>query len=132
MATISQMTNLFLHFQQQFSEIEFKAVNKRLPPLTCLGNLFYIKLIILGKIIYKVSIMESNATYFSYIVVVSIIGGGKQSTQRKPCAPTCHKSLTSTVIIQLHHPSKMATISQMANIFLHFQQQFSEIEFKAF
>ena len=39
MATISQMANIFLHFQQQFSEIEFKAVNKRLPPLTCLGNL---------------------------------------------------------------------------------------------
>ena len=29
--------------------------------------------------------------YFSYIVAVSFIGGGNQSTQRKP--PTCHKSL---------------------------------------
>ena len=31
--------------------------------------------------------------YFSYIVVVSFIGGGNQSTRRKP--PTCHKSLTT-------------------------------------
>jgi hypothetical protein len=32
-----------------------------------------------------------NAT-FSYIVAVNFVGGGKQSTQRKP--PTCRKSLT--------------------------------------
>jgi len=32
-----------------------------------------------------------NAT-FSYIVAVSLVGGGNQSTQRKP--PTCRKSLT--------------------------------------
>ena len=43
--------------------------------------------------------MEFNVTYFSYIVVVSIIGGGKQSTRRKPCAPTCHKSLTNTITL---------------------------------
>ena len=30
--------------------------------------------------------------YFSYIMTISFIGGGNQSTQRKP--PTCHKSLT--------------------------------------
>ena len=31
--------------------------------------------------------------YFSYIVVVSFIGGGNRSIRRKP--PTCHKSLTN-------------------------------------
>jgi len=31
--------------------------------------------------------------YFSYIVVVSFIGGGNRSIQRKP--PTCRKSLTA-------------------------------------
>jgi hypothetical protein len=34
--------------------------------------------------------------YFSYIVVVSFIGGEKRSTQRKP--PTCRKSLTNFII----------------------------------
>ena len=33
--------------------------------------------------------------YFSYIVVVSFIGGGNRSTWRKP--PTCHKSLTNFI-----------------------------------
>jgi len=33
--------------------------------------------------------------YFSYIVVVSFIGGGNQSTRGKP--PTCHKSLTNFI-----------------------------------
>jgi len=33
--------------------------------------------------------------YFSYIVVVSFIGGGNRSTRRKP--PTCHKSLTNFI-----------------------------------
>jgi hypothetical protein len=33
--------------------------------------------------------------YFSYIVAVSFIGGGNQSTQRKP--PTCHKSLKTCI-----------------------------------
>jgi hypothetical protein len=33
--------------------------------------------------------------YFSYIVAVSFIGGGKQSIQRK--SPTCHKSLTNFI-----------------------------------
>jgi hypothetical protein len=31
--------------------------------------------------------------YFSYIVAVSFIGGGNQSTRRKP--PTCRKSMTN-------------------------------------
>jgi hypothetical protein len=35
--------------------------------------------------------------YFSYIVAVSFIGGGNQSTQRKP--PTCHKSLTNFITL---------------------------------
>jgi hypothetical protein len=41
-------------------------------------------------------VMVFNATFnniFSYIVVVSFIGGGNRSTWRKP--PTCHKSLTN-------------------------------------
>jgi hypothetical protein len=33
--------------------------------------------------------------YFSYIVVVSFIGGGKQSTWRKP--PTCRKALKNII-----------------------------------
>ena len=33
--------------------------------------------------------------YFSYIVAVSFIGGGNQSTQRKP--QTCRKSLTNFI-----------------------------------
>jgi len=33
--------------------------------------------------------------YFSYIVVVSLIGGGNRSTQRKP--PTCRKLLTNLI-----------------------------------
>jgi hypothetical protein len=33
--------------------------------------------------------------YFSYIVVVSFISGGNQSTRRKP--PTCCKSLKKTL-----------------------------------
>jgi len=33
--------------------------------------------------------------YFSYIVAVSFIGGGNQSTQRKP--PTYRKSLTNFI-----------------------------------
>ena len=39
-----------------------------------------------------------NATFnniFSYIVAVSLIGEGNQSTQRKP--PTCRKSLTNFI-----------------------------------
>jgi hypothetical protein len=34
-----------------------------------------------------------NKKYFSYIVVVSFIGGGNRSTRRKQ--PTCRKSLTN-------------------------------------
>jgi len=33
--------------------------------------------------------------YFSYIMVVSFIGGGNQSTRRKP--PTCNKLLTNFI-----------------------------------
>ena len=33
--------------------------------------------------------------YFSYIVAVSFIGGGNQSTQRKP--PTCRMSPTNFI-----------------------------------
>ena len=35
--------------------------------------------------------------YFSYIVTVSFIGGGNQSTRRKP--PTCHKSLANFITL---------------------------------
>jgi len=38
--------------------------------------------------------------YFSYIVAVSFIGGGNQSTRRKP--PTCRKSLTNFYHIMLY------------------------------
>jgi hypothetical protein len=34
--------------------------------------------------------------YFSYIVAISFIGGGNESTWRKP--PTCHKSLTNFIL----------------------------------
>ena len=33
--------------------------------------------------------------YFSYIVAVNFIGGGNQSTRKKP--PTCRKSLTNLI-----------------------------------
>ena len=39
-----------------------------------------------------VRVVVFNAT-FSYIMVVSFIGGGNRNTWRKP--PTCHKSLTT-------------------------------------
>jgi hypothetical protein len=38
--------------------------------------------------------------YFSYIVVVSFIGKGKQSTHRK--ALTCRKSLTNFITVASH------------------------------
>jgi hypothetical protein len=34
-------------------------------------------------------------SYFSYIVAVSLIGGGNRSIRKKP--PTCHKSLTNFI-----------------------------------
>ena len=34
-----------------------------------------------------------SVQYFSYIMVVSCIGGGNRSTRRKP--PTCRKSMTN-------------------------------------
>ena len=46
-------------------------------------------------------VMVFNATfnniseYFSYVVEVSFIGGGNQSTLRQ--TPTCHKSLTNFI-----------------------------------
>jgi hypothetical protein len=43
-------------------------------------------------------VMVFNATFnniFSYIVVVSFIGGGNRRTQRKPL--TCHKSQTNFI-----------------------------------
>ena len=43
---------------------------------------------------YKVKPL-SYFEYFSYIVAVSFIGGGDQTTRRKP--PTCHKSLTNII-----------------------------------
>ena len=45
-------------------------------------------------------VMVFNATFNDisvYIVVVNFIGGGNQSTRRKP--PTCRKSLTSFIIV---------------------------------
>ena len=41
--------------------------------------------------------------YFSYIVAVSCIGGGNQSTRRKP--PTCRKSLSN-----LSHTAASSTL----------------------
>jgi len=40
----------------------------------------------------SVRVMVFNVT-FSYIVIVSLIGGGNRCTRRKP--PTCCKSLTN-------------------------------------
>jgi len=40
-------------------------------------------------------VMVFNIQYFSYIVTVSFIGGGNQSTCRKP--QTCRKSLTNFI-----------------------------------
>ena len=40
-----------------------------------------------------VRVVVFNATYFSYIVAVSFIGGGNWNTQRE--RPICHKSLTN-------------------------------------
>jgi hypothetical protein len=47
---------------------------------------------------YRFMFMVFNAIfqqYFSYIVVVSFIGGGNRSTWRKP--PTCRKSLSNFI-----------------------------------
>jgi len=35
--------------------------------------------------------------YFSYVLAVSVIGGGNRSTQRKP--QTCRKSLTNIITV---------------------------------
>jgi hypothetical protein len=43
----------------------------------------------------KDRVVVFNATFNSYIVVVSFIGGGNRSTQRKP--PACRKSLTNLI-----------------------------------
>jgi len=51
---------------------------------------------LMGMFIYLVRVIVFNATfkqYFSYIVVVSFIGGENRSTGRKPL--TCNKSLTN-------------------------------------
>ena len=48
-----------------------------------------------GWLVYDVQ--RHFQQYFSYIVAVSFIGGGNQSTQRKP--PTCHKSLTNFITL---------------------------------
>jgi len=42
----------------------------------------------------------NNQQYFSYIVAVSFIGGGNQSTRRKPL--TCHKSLYHIMLYRVH------------------------------
>ena len=42
-------------------------------------------------------LLHLRGVYFSYIVVVSFIGGGNQSTRRKP--PTCRNSLTICIIM---------------------------------
>ena len=39
--------------------------------------------------------MVFNATYFSYIVAVSFLGGGNRRTQRKPPTYSYHKQLTN-------------------------------------
>ena len=52
-----------------------------------------ISLIVTGLVL--VSVFGHLHKYFSYIVVVSFIGGGTWSTWRRP--PTCHKSLTDLI-----------------------------------
>jgi len=53
--------------------------------------------------------------YFSYIVTVSFIGGGNQSTWRKP--PSCRKSLTNKTLIYLSiYMSGLAFYSHVENI----------------
>jgi len=44
---------------------------------------------------YDYGVKHHFQQYFSYIVAVSIIGGGNKSTQRKPL--TWHKSLTNFI-----------------------------------
>ena len=44
---------------------------------------------------FGVRVMMFNATLYSYILVVSFIGGGNQSTRRKP--QTCRNSLTNFI-----------------------------------
>ena len=54
---------------------------------------FYKNMSIWGKML---EVMEHHfQQYFSYIVAVSFIGGGNQSTQRKP--PNYRKSLTNLI-----------------------------------
>ena len=50
------------------------------------------------SIYYRVLVF--NATYISYIVAVSFIGGGNQSMRRKPL--TCRKSLTNLILYRVH------------------------------
>jgi len=44
----------------------------------------------------NINLILTNEHYFSYVVVVSFIGGGNRSTRRKP--PNWRKSLTKCII----------------------------------
>jgi hypothetical protein len=48
-----------------------------------------------GSMGYGYGVKRPFQQYFSYIVVVSFIGGGNRSTRRKP--QTCRKSLTNSI-----------------------------------
>ena len=66
--------------------------------ITTIHNIFiiYIKVYIYeGVKGYGYSIYRRFQQYFSYIVVVSFIGGGNRSTQRNPS--TCRKSLINVI-----------------------------------
>jgi len=52
--------------------------------------------------------------YFSYIVVVSFIGGGNQSTRRKPLI--CHKSLINLYYMKLYQVNVKPTLNIYSQI----------------
>jgi hypothetical protein len=61
-----------------------------------------------GEVVYGVH--RNFQQYFSYIVVVSFIGGGNWKIRRKP--PTCRKSLTNVITkccIEFTSPVVMGT-----------------------
>jgi hypothetical protein len=66
---------------------------------------------------YRYGISPHFHQYFSYIVSVSFIGGGNQTSRRKP--PTCRKSLTNFITswyIEYTSPSAVFEITTLVVI----------------
>jgi hypothetical protein len=61
----------------------------------CLQYTLSLEIELSGLMVVVNGVYRHVQQYFSYIVTVRFIGGGNQSTPRKP--PTCQKSLTNFI-----------------------------------